>query len=577
MDGEQFQGLFSLMLSKYDVGIIPVSLDRVQAGDMDTMRRRHTKHLFVLGAADGRVPAPEEGKGLFTPEEREELTGLGFAMGSAEEDFQRELSRIYNCLTLPSQSLYMSYPAADSEGAEARPSVILERARALLGLSVERGDIRRARSFSREGAFSLAVEAAAGGTAPQSQAAWAYFQEQGRGQELTDMVQAAASGRGQLSPAGVQALYGDRPALSPTRAQRFADCRFEYFLQYGLRAKPRQQAVFDPRDHGTFMHYVLEHVARRAMELGGFQALDAQQVGRLSDECVDQYIQQELGDFEGKSARFSYLFQRLRSTARHVTEDMWQELSGSRFQPLDMELDLSAQGVLAPDDEAAAVVGQVDRVDGWVKDGVLYLRITDYKTGAKKFSLSDVCQGMNLQMLLYLFTLTERGKAHFGADQIRPAGVLYVPARFEMVSMDGEPTQEELEQARAGMTRRNGLLLDDPAVLEAMEPGESKKFIPVRFNKNGSLSKASSDNLASLEQFGALSRYIDKTLRCLAQELGQGSVEADPWYRSAQDNACVHCDYRKACLFDEGRDSWRIRQGLSAEQAWEKIQEDDHE
>jgi ATP-dependent helicase/nuclease subunit B len=131
---------------------------------------------------------------------------------------------------------------------------------------------------------------------------------------------------------------------------------------------------------------------------------------------------------------------------------------------------------------------------------------------------------------------------------------------------------------RAGKTRRNGLLLDDPAVLEAMEPGDEKRFIPVQFNKNGAYSKSSQEKLASLEQMGALSRYIDQTLRRMAQELGQGSVEADPWYRSAQDNACVHCDYKKACLFDEERDGWRIRQAMSAEQAWEKIREGcDHE
>jgi ATP-dependent helicase/nuclease subunit B len=366
--------------------------------------------------------------------------------------------------------------------------------------------------------------------------------------------------------------------LSPTRAERFSDCQFAYFLQYGLRAKPRQQAVFDPRDHGTFMHYVLENVARKAMAQGGFKALDAQQVGQLSDECVDQYIREELGDFEGKSARFAYLFRRLRATVRHVTEDMWQELSHSQFEPIDLELDLTAQGVLAPDDTAAKITGRVDRADGWVKDGVLYLRITDYKTGVKKFSLSDVCQGMNLQMLLYLFTLTERGKAHFGAEEVRPAGVLYVPARFDTISMDGEPTPEALSAAREGMTRRSGLMLDDSAVLEAMEPGENKQFIPVKCNKDGTYSKASRDSLASLEQMGALSRYIDRTLRRLARELGQGCVAAEPWYKSAQDNACVHCDYQKACLFDEGRDNWRIRESLSAEQAWERIgEEHDHE
>jgi ATP-dependent helicase/nuclease subunit B len=578
MDGEQFQGMFGQMLSKYDVGIIPVSLDRVQAGDMDGMRRRHIRHLFVLGATDGRLPAPEEGRGLFTPEEREELTGLGFAMGSAEEDFSRELGRIYSCLTLPSESLYISYPASDEQGGQARPSLVVERARALLGLAVQSGDIRRARTFSPEAAFALGVEGASGNCDPQCQAARDYWQNQGRGEELTRLVQSAAAGRGQLSDQGVRTLYGPSPSLSATRAERFGDCHFAYFLQYGLRAKPRQTAVFDPRDYGTFMHYVLEKVAGRALEMGGFAAVSAQQIGQMTDQYMDEYIRDEMGDFADKSARFAYLFRRLRSTVRHVTEDMWQELRQSQFQPLDLELDLTAPGVLEPGQEDVSLTGRADRVDGWVKDDVLYLRITDYKTGIKKFSLSDVCQGMNLQMLLYLFTLEKRGKNYFGVEQIQPAGVLYSPARFEVVQADHEVSDEELSALRAQRSKRSGLVLDEPEVLEAMEPGPEKRFLPVKLTKSGEIHKSSLSSLATLEQFGALSRYIDKTLSQLKQELCRGCVDADPWYKSAQDNACVHCDYQKACLFDENRDSWRLRPSLSAEEAWQTIEkEDDHE
>ena len=577
MDGERFAELFGLMLSKYDVSVIPVSLDRVSAGDVDGMRRRHIRHLLLLGAGDGRIPAPDTGTGLFTADEREQLTGLGFPMGGAELDLARELGRIYSVLTLPSESLYMSWSAADGEGGEGRPSLLVGRAGALLGVEPRRGDLTGARTWSAPAAFSLALAAEAGSQDPVCLAAREHFVRAGEGAELARLAEAAKAAEGPLSAEAVRALYGSRPVLTATRAEKFADCRFGYFLQYGLKARPRQQATFDPRDYGTFIHYVLENVARDVMAQGGFAQATAEQVGALADEYLDKYAREQMGGLEDKTARFAYLFRRLRTTVRRVTEDMWQELKDSRFQPLDLELDLRGEGVLAPGgEEDVPLAGRADRVDGWVgPDGALYLRVTDYKTGRKKFDLADVCQGLNMQMLLYLFTLQKRGGPHFGAETIRPAGVLYCPARFDIVSADSDLDDEELAALRDKTARRSGLVLSDEAVLQAMEPGAEKRFLPIRLTRTGAVDKRTAGSLASLEQFGALSRHIDRTLRALSRELQAGSVAADPWYKSARDTACTFCDWRQVCLFDGASDGWRVREKLSPEAAWERIE--DHE
>ncbi len=573
MDAEGFQGLFTLMLSKYDVSVIPVSLDRVGAGDIDGMRRRHIRHLLLLGAADGRLPAAEEAGGVFTADEREALTALGLALGGAEEDVSRELGRIYNCLSLPSETLYMSWPVTDSEGGEGRPSLVVDRARVLLGVEPVRGDILRARTFAAAPAFALALQGQTGDDEPVCLAAREHFVRAGREAELIRLAGAAQAAQGSLSPGSVRALYGPAPVLTATRAERFADCRFGYFLQYGLKARPRQRAVFDPRDYGTFMHYILENVAREVLDLGGFAGVDEKQITALADKYVDQYITEQMHGFADKTARFAYLFRRLRATVRQVTVDMWQELKDSRFQPIDLELDLGAQGVLAPGGPSdTPLTGRADRVDGWVHDGTLYLRITDYKTGVKKFDLSDVCQGLNMQMLLYLFALEKRGGAYLKAERIRPAGVLYSPARFDVVRADSDVTEEELAALRKNTARRSGLVLDDAAVIEAMEPGEDKRFLPVKLSKQGGWTKSSQASLATLEQFGALSRYIDATLAELAEQLRSGSVRVDPWYKTGRDNACAFCDYRQACLFDDSGDGWRLRTKLSPEEAWRRIE-----
>ncbi len=580
MDAGQFRELFTRMLSKYDVGIIPVSLDRVQAGDFDGMRRRELRHLFILGASDGRLPAPEESAGVFTPEEREELTDLGLPLGGPEEDLAREFWRIYSCLSLPSDTLCISRPLSMGADGETRPSLVMERAAALLGIPAVPGDLRHARTFSREAAYTLAVRAEAGDAAPECLAAREFFLREGHGDELSALVRRARAGRGQLGPEAVRRLYGDRPAVTATRAEKFGDCRFAYFLQYGLRAKPRQKAVFDARDNGTFLHWVLEQVAREVSspEMGGFAKATEADIDRLTDKYVDEYIRTELNDFSEKTARFEYLFRRLRGTVRHVTRELWREMRVSKFRPIEFELDLSEKDILSASDEDLRLYGFVDRVDAWEHNDRLYLRVVDYKTGVKDFRLSDIVEGVNMQMLLYLFALADRGSVHFGGKEIVPAGVLYSPARFRVVRADAEPSDDDLALLRENdMTGasgvRRGLILRDEEVIEAMEPGPEKHFLPIKYSARTGELLANEGQLASLEQFGSLSRYIRKTLQDMAAELRAGSVAADPWFRSTTENACLRCEFADACQFDESSDAWRVRESLRPAEAWKTIEE----
>ena len=80
----EFGRLFLRMLSMYDLGLIPVSLDRVSAGDFDRMRRRNIKHLIVLGCSDSRLPQAESQGGVFSSEERQRLLELDIGLAGIE-------------------------------------------------------------------------------------------------------------------------------------------------------------------------------------------------------------------------------------------------------------------------------------------------------------------------------------------------------------------------------------------------------------------------------------------------------------------------------------------------------------
>ena len=111
-------------------------------------------------------------------------------------------------------------------------------------------------------------------------------------------------------------------------------------------------------------------------------------------------------------------------------------------------------------------------------------------------------------------------------------------------------------------------MLNDDAVLNAMERGEAPQYLPVSI-RGGAYS---GDALASAEQLGVLSRHIDNTLRDMAKELRAGSLSADPWYRSQTDTACRYCDYAGACHFDDRDDKIRYVTRLRPQEVWALMQ-----
>ena len=571
MDAPAFTGLFRRMLSEYDVGTIPIALDAVTAGDFDRMRRRSIKHLLVLGSSDDRLPMAERGAGIFTDPERDELRALHIDLADADDILDREFNLIYNVLTLPGESLYVSRSRFAPDGSESRPSFVTDRLEKLFGVQERPGDLRAAR-LSAPGP---ALEAAAAGD-PDALAYFAADPEAAA--SLERLRSAAAAVRERLSPGGVRRLYGDELWLTASRVDSFASCRFQYFLRYGLKAKPRQAAAFSPPELGTFLHFLLENVAREVTAMGGFAAVGEEAVSALTDKYAAEYVRRELEDFREKSPRFVYLFRRLVKTARRIVLDTARELSRSDFVPLDFELNFSQSEGMPPvklgSGQAALVLtGVADRVDGWEKDGKLYLRVVDYKSGNKRFSLSDVWQGMGLQMLLYLFSLQKNGAERY-RKEIVPAGVMYVPARDILLSAGERLSDEEILAQKTKKLRRSGLLLSDPDVLSAMEHGGAPEYIPVTVNREG---KYTGDALATAEQLGKLSAYVDRLLTGMAGELRAGSIAADPWYKSDNENTCLYCDYYSACHFDGSRDPWRYRTSLKAPEFWARLDAADTE
>ena len=235
--------------------------------------------------------------------------------------------------------------------------------------------------------------------------------------------------------------------------------------------------------------------------------------------------------------------------------------------PLSYELDIAKLGLrLGETGDAVTLTGIADRVDGWEQDGRLWLRVADYKTGHKKFSFSDLVYGRNMQMLLYLFALCDRAEALYGRPA-EPAGILYVPARDDLLHFDANPETADAEKERKKGKRRSGIVLYDQAVMQAWEQaaeGESV-YRPVKTR--------TSDPEITAEQFDMLRTYVADRLRAMGDEIRSGAIEACPAWTSETENACARCDYLSVCGFSEGENGDRYfpTPKLDDRDAWDVI------
>ena len=534
----EFHKLFTLALSQNNIGVIPISIDRTPVGSMAMSRRRDIKCLILIGASDINLPYLSKQAGALCDNERKMLNNLGTELiAGQEERLSREMNMIYSTVTLPSDKLTVIYSTENGQ----RPSFIVKRLRDMYSITEEAIPPETYMAAAKLPYIELMQ-----GINPLPDGSYVTIERQ----------------KQQLSRESAGLLYGDISSMSATNIDNYYSCPYRHFLASGLKLKAHKKAEFDALTAGNFIHFVLSGVLDEVKTYIGFVNIDESTARSITEKYINTFINDTLMNFDGKTERFKYLFERYRADVRFVVSDMLNELKNSSFEPLDLELDMSRL--------SKTQRGKIDRVDGYEHEGKLFLRVIDYKTkrAAYTLNMTDIFHGRDLQMLIYLFSLKKHGQDFYGKT-IEPAGVLYVPARDVIISVPRDADEEGIEKIRKGEMKRNGLVLNNPIILEAMEKGDVKEYLPVKSNKDGDLT---GNSLITSQQFELLSLHVDKMLQSAKENIKTGHNVCSPYFKSDNDNACNFCDYHTVCGFDEELgDKRRFIEKINDEDVWELL------
>lgn len=578
---KRFLELFILVISEFSIGKIPTSLDEVVIGNADRMRTNNPRAVFLLGVNDGVFPKIVKDDGLINDADRDEMAGLDLFLAPSTSDLAfEERFYAYNAMTLAKEKVYFTYAKTGLDGKEARPSYLIGMVKRILPMCrmIDFSGISYLNKIERaKPAFNLLASSMPDKSKSSEVLALGdYFKQKVEYKTIYENALKSADFAKTEKPLEKQTiknLYGNEFKLSSSRADTFYHCKFSYFCKYGLYAKPRRRAELASLEIGSFVHHVLEEaIGRLTKENKMLYELTKDEMLTLSREISKSYLEDFLGG-EEKTARFLYLFKRISTSVASLLWNLAKEFSQCGFVPFAFELPINDNGDVKPieipleDGSKLKVVGFADRVDCFEKEYSKYIRIVDYKTGTKTFSLNDVLNGLNIQMLIYLFSVWQNGEEFF-KGQVMPAGILYYPAFAPILRLPRHSSDEEIEKSREKLFKMNGLLLRDDEILTAMENGLEGKFIPVKRTKEG----FSSSSVATLSQFGRLKGHIEKLLKNMGEEINKGEIELNP-FKDTVVNSCRYCDMKAICGYEPGRGKARGFKRMSNEEFWNTLKE----
>ena len=504
------------------VGVSPQTLDEVTFGAADRIRPYRPKYVFLMGANQGIFPRNVSAIGIFSNKEREilKLNDIDIPDKTVESAIDEEYL-VYSSLCLASDKLFISYAQSLSDGTAAEPSAFISEIEENLNVNrvsapapLTEGNLPE----TKEAAFSEMCKRI---SKDEGEALTVKSALDDEFEDRADSVFAMKKPpENIISSDTAKRLYGKDMYVSPTRFEVFNSCRFMYFCKYGLNAKKLEPVEFSVLQRGTLVHYVMERL------IGEY----GKGVGELSKEeisdCVDGYVAEYLDGISGyrsiEDERLKYLVETISRSAKFVAERLALEFAQSDFEPVHCELKIGKDGEIPeieiPLDDGAnlRLGGVVDRVDKW--NG--YIRIVDYKTGSKEFKFPDILFGQNMQMLLYLYAVSNSEK--WGGD---PAGIFYMPAK-----------RNKNDKAKR---RMNGLMEADMDLVNAMDKDNSGEFIPI-------LSARNTSNFISKGDFEKIFAFISHKLKSSGNQMLSGDINADP-VDGVDGDACKYCDFAAIC------------------------------
>ena len=535
-------------LAATEIKPLPQAGDAVMAGSLSHLRTQPVRLLILMGCNE--TTASDAG-GLFQSAERELLGG---EKGVWLAPDMTERGRLQNidmaaALSLARQFVVITYAQSGAEGGALLPGTMIGNLKLLFpkirisGGMDEGESLRKLKYASPDAALNLLpAELSDGRLSECAEEALAALQTfEGRRQELTALRTALRhrTASEDLPKELARRLYHGPRSVSITRLEKYAECPFRHFVEYGLRPKKIEPFELKKQDEGTFYHEAMERfLGEEWPEMNGLNIEEA--MARM-DDITERLLAPMMDGPLGQNPVTLSHSRRMREVARRAARTAAKHLTDSRFEPCALEVQFGEEDpaiVLHTGSGDVPLQGRIDRIDRWNAGDKAWLRIIDYKSGLSELNLTKLYFGLQLQLIIYLAVALERGAC-------RPAGAFYFKVIDPMIQTE-ERDAAKVDLERTKELRLSGLFINNREVLDAMSP-DIEQTVQLTLKPDGTVKQ--STRMMDENGFKLLITHAVNAATRIAEGIRQGKTEIAPVaFGSA--SSCEYCDWRALCQKD---------------------------
>ncbi len=574
IERETFADILRTGVSQVKLGVIPSTLDQVVIGDMERTRLHDVKVVFFAGANEGLFPKHTAGKGVLADKDRKQLKDMQIALApDSKDDIFIKQFYLYLQMAQASKKLVISYRQYDEKGAELRPSYFVNRVQNLFG-RITKTESEQKLNDALPASYDELLSELARQLSEEDMAdasVYSIVQEE-RKESLERMLRGFFYNNeaGVLDKAIAKKLYGEQMVHSVSRLETYAGCAYKFFLQYGLKLSKREEYTVESNNIGTILHAVMEEFFGKVKK-GEILLPDASQkmLDTTAEQLTLEAAKNENETIFESSARNRHQLDVMVRIAKRSIRNLCQHLAQGDMKPAYFEERFTPESQLEyinmalSDGVRMELSGVVDRVDVKEEDDTIYVKVIDYKSGAKDLDYVKIYEGKQLQLTVYMSVMLELLARKYPDKRIVPTGMYYYRLHDPIVEATAD---EKIEEERQKQNRLTGLVNADDKCLDLMDK-RTGKVTPVNYKADGSLG-ARNASLVSTQELLQLSDFVRGKMVEIGESMISGNIEMNP-EKGEKNSPCNFCDYKSICRFEPGvgGNVYRIGSGLEKEEA----------